>query len=30
QSICPKKLSLVGPKDPPVCDAPGQVVRLTP
>ncbi|MGZ6793307.1 MAG: hypothetical protein ACXVFV_10180, partial [Mycobacteriales bacterium] len=28
QSICPKDLSLVGPADPPVCDAPGQVVRL--
>ncbi len=28
QSICPKNLSLVGPDDPPVCDKPGQVVRL--
>lgn len=29
QSICPKDLALVGPADPPVCDATGQVVRLT-
>jgi hypothetical protein len=29
QSICPKDLALVGPNDPPVCDNPGQVVRLT-
>ncbi|MCW2598243.1 MAG: hypothetical protein JWM02_72 [Frankiales bacterium] len=29
QSICPKDLALVGPQDPPVCDKPGQVVRLT-
>lgn len=29
ESICPKDLALVGAKDPPVCEATGQVVRLS-
>jgi hypothetical protein len=28
QSICPSDLSLVGPADPPVCDATGQVLSV--